>query len=109
MSKVIDVSDVNEARVPLLLATDLSARCDRATARAIRLAEAFGGDAVAATVVAPEDVVSREVLRPRTPAWYRPVAPLARARAAAARVRGSPGVVAANRRRRSRRLHRAAT
>lgn len=80
MSKVIDVSDVNEARVPLLLATDLSARCDRATARAIRLAEAFGGAAVAATVVAPEDLVSREVLRPRTPAWYRPVAPLARAR-----------------------------
>ena len=64
----------------VVLATDLGMRCDRATARAKRLADASAGAGIAATVVAPADAIAREVLARDAPAWYLPVSPLVRAR-----------------------------
>lgn len=54
----------------LLLATDLSPRCDRATDRAIALARAGRGRAVAATVVEAADRSPRSVPRHDLPGWY---------------------------------------
>ncbi len=54
----------------LLLATDLSPRCDRATDRAIALARAGRGRAVAATVVEPAERALRSVPRHDLPGWY---------------------------------------
>ena len=54
----------------LLLATDLSPRCDRATDRAIALARGGRGRAVAATVVEPADRSARSVARHDLPGWY---------------------------------------
>lgn len=55
---------------PLLLATDLTFRCDRATDRALALVEAWRGHAVAATVVEPQERSARNVPRHEQPAWY---------------------------------------
>lgn len=63
----------------ILLLTDLAPRCDRATRRAIALAELFGGDALAATAVEPGDGIVDELQARDAPAWYRPVAPALRA------------------------------
>src|SRR5690606_12082946 len=63
----------------ILLLTDLAPRCDRATHRAIALAELFGGDALAATAVEPGDGIVDELQARDAPAWYRPVAPALRA------------------------------
>src|SRR5690554_3278001 len=54
----------------LLLATDLSPRCDRATDRAIALTRDARGRAVAATVVEPADRSPRSVPRHDLPGWY---------------------------------------
>jgi len=55
----------------LLLATDLSPRCDRATDRAIALARhALAGRAVAVTVVEPVERSERNVPRHDLPGWY---------------------------------------
>ena len=54
----------------LLLATDLSPRCDRATDRAIALARGGRGRAVAATVVEPAERALRSVPRHDLPGWY---------------------------------------
>ena len=54
----------------LLLATDLSPRCDRATDRAIALAREGAGRAVAATVVEPLERSARNVPRHDLPGWY---------------------------------------
>lgn len=71
--------DMNR-KTTVVLATDLGARCDRATARAIRLADGFGGAGIAATVVPPPDTVARDLLRRHAPDWYLPASPLMRAR-----------------------------
>ncbi|WP_202840950.1 universal stress protein [Luteimonas saliphila] len=63
----------------ILLATDLGARCDRATERALRLARQFGGPALAATVVEPSAQLARRVPRYELPSWYREPAPLLQA------------------------------
>ncbi|MDH7452412.1 universal stress protein [Luteimonas composti] len=54
----------------LLLATDLSPRCDRATDRAIALAGAWRVRAVAATVVEWVERTERNVPRHDLPGWY---------------------------------------
>ena len=54
----------------LLLATDLTPRCDRATDRAIALAREGHGRAVAATVVEPFERSARNVPRHDLPGWY---------------------------------------
>ncbi len=64
----------------ILLATDLEARCDRATDRAIRLARAFGGGAVAASMVEPAQLRAQEVPMYQAPPWYRERSPLQHAR-----------------------------
>lgn len=58
------------AETALLLATDLSPRCDRATDRAIALARGGRGRAVAATVVEPFERSERNVPRHDLPGWY---------------------------------------
>ena len=58
------------AETALLLATDLSPRCDRATDRAIALARGGRGRAVAATVVEPLERSERNVPRHDLPGWY---------------------------------------
>lgn len=60
---------MSEAR-PVLLATDLAFRCDRATDRAIRLVDAWRSRALAATVVEPLERSARNVPRHDLPAWY---------------------------------------
>ena len=57
------------AEASLLLATDLSPRCDRATDRAIALARGGRGRAVAATVVEPFERSERNVPRHDLPGW----------------------------------------
>lgn len=54
----------------LLLATDLSPRCDRATDRAIALARDWRLRAVAASVVEPFERSARNVPRHDLPGWY---------------------------------------
>lgn len=54
----------------LLLATDLSPRCDRATDRAIALARGGSARALAATVVEPFERSARNVPRHDLPGWY---------------------------------------
>jgi nucleotide-binding universal stress UspA family protein len=50
----------------ILLATDLSCRCDRALDRAIELCDRWGATLVIAYVMAPAEAVGRDV-----PAWHR--------------------------------------
>ena len=54
----------------VLLATDLGFRCDRAAARAARLAARHDAPAIAATAVEPGRAQAREMLRQDAPAWY---------------------------------------
>lgn len=61
---------MNQTGPGVLLATDLDFRCDRATDRAIRLADAAGA-AIAVTVVEDAEVRAQEVPRHDAPAWYR--------------------------------------
>lgn len=63
-----DAGTIQECSV--LLATDLSPRCDRATDRAIALARAGRGRALAATVVEPAERSERNVPRHDLPGWY---------------------------------------
>ena len=63
----------------VLLATDLSARCDRAMARAVQLCRHWNARLVAVSVAPREDAtIERELLPP--PDWARPFAPFEDAR-----------------------------
>lgn len=61
----------------ILLATDLSARCDRALDRANRLAAAWGADLFALTVVEPAE--SDPAFAALLPSWRQPADPVERA------------------------------
>lgn len=61
---------MNRSGPGVLLATDLEFRCDRATDRAIRLADGAGA-AIAVTVVEDAELRAQEVPRHEAPAWYR--------------------------------------
>ncbi|HNR91707.1 MAG TPA: universal stress protein [Dokdonella sp.] len=64
----------------VILSTDRSARCDRALARATRLAGEFGAEAVAVSVVEKSSALAEEVAAMQDPpSWYH--APSARVRA----------------------------
>ena len=56
----------------IFMATDLSARCDRALARAARLAAAWRSELTVAHVVAPAEVAWRDRLGDGLPSWHRP-------------------------------------
>ncbi len=56
----------------ILLATDLSARCDRALDRAASLAEAWAAELVALHVLERTDEFYAEILERRLPTWRRP-------------------------------------
>lgn len=71
----------------VLLATDLSSRCDRALDRAAHLANLWGARLVVLNVIAPVDPRRMEDLEDM-PSWRRPLDP---ARAAAAQVRRDLG------------------
>lgn len=76
------MSDTETTAAPIgtvLLATDLGFRCDRAAARATRLAAHHGASAIAATAVEPGRAQAREMLRQDAPAWYRRPSPAAHA------------------------------
>jgi len=60
----------HQTATSLLLATDLSPRCDRATDRAIALTRGSDARAVAATVVEPVERSARNVPRHDLPGWY---------------------------------------
>lgn len=59
----------------IVLATDLAPRCDRAAARAMRLAR-DGAVAIAVAVIDPGARRARPLLRHAEPTWYRPIAPV---------------------------------
>lgn len=56
----------------ILLATDLSARSDRALARAAQLATAWQSELIVAHAVHPSDVAERDRLTGSAPSWRRP-------------------------------------
>lgn len=64
----------------IVLATDLSPRCDRAAARAMRLAARGCTAAVAVAVIDPGPRRARPLLRHAEPAWYRPISQVDAAR-----------------------------
>ncbi|KLI98182.1 universal stress protein [Luteimonas sp. FCS-9] len=67
------------APATVVLATDLGPRCDRAAARAQRLAARPGTVAIAASAVEPSRAQARDTIRGDAPAWYRPPSPAAEA------------------------------
>lgn len=56
----------------IFMATDLSARCDRALARAAQLARAWQSELIVAHVVHPAEAAQRERLMSSVPSWRRP-------------------------------------
>lgn len=60
----------------VVLATDLAPRCDRAAARATRLAARHATAAIAVAAIDPAPRRARELMRPAEPAWYRPASPV---------------------------------
>lgn len=60
----------------ILIATDLSARCDRALDRAVQLADQFGAELIALHVLAPEQSLAGWYQERGLPAWRRPKDPL---------------------------------
>jgi nucleotide-binding universal stress UspA family protein len=65
---------MTEAGLPqrVLMATDLSARCDRALARAAQLAASWGSKLLVAHVVHAAELAHRDRLTSNAPSWRRP-------------------------------------
>ena len=65
------------SRPTIVLATDRSARCDRALEAATRLARAFGNGAIAVSVVEASSALLEEAAT-SVPTWYQPPSPRVR-------------------------------
>ena len=65
---------MNETTPPqrIFMANDLSARCDRALARAAQLAQAWHGKLTVVHVVHAAEVAARDRLASGAPSWRRP-------------------------------------
>ncbi len=76
----------------ILLATDLSGRCDRALDRAVLLARRWGARVVAMTVIEPDASAPQQTSRPDTPDWYVQEDPVRVATRSLARAAGADDV-----------------